>query len=167
MPAPRGGVRTAAAAAAAAVARSPRCRLSTVIWRGGGGGGGGGWSCSQSVPIEQFVSCQGPERGEESCRGRGRTGVCVRGALTQRVRLRGRRAGGIGALCEGGLCTEPERRCRALGPRASGKAPGGRRRISRGPAAPGAEVMLRCWHRLVGVRDGALSEELGEAGLGR
>lgn len=39
--------------------------------------------------------------------------------------------------------------------------------MPRGPAASVAEVMFRCWHRLVGPRDGALSEELGKVDLGR
>ena len=39
--------------------------------------------------------------------------------------------------------------------------------MPRGPAASVAEVMFRCWHRLVGPRDGALSEELGQVGLER
>lgn len=37
----------------------------------------------------------------------------------------------------------------------------------RAPVAPGAEVMLRCWYHQEGLRDGALSEELREVGVGR
>lgn len=40
--------------------------------------------------------------------------------------------------------------------------------VNRVPAAPGAEVMLGWWdHRRMGPRAGALSEGLGEVGLGR
>lgn len=37
---------------------------------------------------------------------------------------------------------------------------------ARGPATLGAEVMLGCWRCPVGPRDEALSEELGEVGVG-
>ena len=129
-----GGGAAAAAAVAAAVARSPRCRQSTVIWRGGGGEGGGERSCFQSVPIEQFASYQGQELGEETCRDRGRTGVCLRVGLTQRVsaarpqggrnwraeELKETRAQGLPDL-------EPLERLRLCG----GGCPGGRRHRSR------------------------------------
>ena len=55
----------------------------------------------------------------------------------------------------------------ASGLRAPGKTQAVWRRVPRGPAASVAKVMFRCWHRLVGPRDGALSEELGKVGLGR
>lgn len=88
--------------------------------------------------------------------------MCLRLVLTQRVsalrpqggrnwraeELKGTRAQGLPDL-------QPLKRLRLCG----GGCPGGR--------CPVAEVMFRCWHRLVGPRDGALSEELGKVGLGR
>lgn len=41
------------------------------------------------------------------------------------------------------------------------------RQVPGGSVASDAEVMLGCRHLLVGPQDGALSEELGEVGLGR
>lgn len=47
------------------------------------------------------------------------------------------------------------------------KASGCRRRLPAGPPTAGGEVMIGSWHCLVGPRDGSLSEEPEEVGVGR